>query len=477
MRGRATALDSLRQTLTARFSVDTRALAVFRVALAVLLLVDLARRATDLVAFYTDRGVFPRALLPVVEPGYQYVSIHALSGAAWVQWVLFAVAALAALSLLVGYRTRLAVLVSLVLLVSVQARNPAILNSGDTLFRRLLFWSLFLPLGERWAVDATGEDWRARVVGPATAGLLLQVVAVYATNAVVKFRADVWLRGDAVRYAFELDHFTVLLGDVLAGQTLLLTLADWGWVALLVASPLLVVLTGYPRAALVATFASVHAGMLLTLSLGIFPLVSLTALLPFLPPVVWDQFQARTPARLGALVGSLPERRGRLPAPRSLRTVARVFASVCLVALLVINAIGLGVVAPPAGTPDAVAERSWDMFAPSPPLGTWWYAAPATLESGERVDALARAPVDLSRPPDAASTYPNERWRKFLDDAKREPALRESLAAHLCWRWNRSHEDEMVHVELVQLREPTDLDGPETVERETFGAFDCAAVR
>jgi hypothetical protein len=466
----------LRSALATRFAVDTRALAVFRVALATLLLVDLARRATDLVAFYTDRGVFPRALLPVVEPGYQYVSLHALSGATWVQWTLVAVAALAAVSLLVGYRTRLALLVSLVLLVSIQARNPAILNSGDTLFRRLLFWSLFLPLGERWAVDAPGEDWRPAVVGPATAGLLLQVVAVYATNAVVKFRADVWLRGDAVRYAFQLDHFTVLLGDVLAGHATLLMLADWGWVTLLVASPLLVALTGYRRATLAAAFASVHLGMVLTLSLGIFPLVSVTALVPFVPPVVWDALQRRAPTGPGALVGTLPDRRDSFQMSEGVRSLARAAAAVCLVALLIVNAVGLGVVAPPAGTPDAVADRSWDMFAPSPPLGTWWYAAPATLASGERVDALRREPVDLSRPPDAASTYPNERWRKFLDDARREPALQRSLAAHLCWRWNRTHEDEMVAVRLVQLREPTDLDGPETVEREQFAAFDCAAV-
>ncbi|MFC7021388.1 MULTISPECIES: HTTM domain-containing protein [Haloarcula] len=464
------------RALASRFAVDTRALAVFRVALATLLLVDLARRATDLVAFYTDHGVFPRALLPVVEPGYQYLSLHVLSGAAWVQWTLFAVAALAAVSLLVGYRTRLALLVSLVLLVSIQARNPAILNSGDTLFRRLLFWSLFLPLGERWAVDATGEDWRPAVVGPATAGLLLQVVAVYATNAVVKFRADVWLRGDAVRYAFQLDHFTVLLGDVLAGHATLLTLADWGWVTLLVASPLLVALTGYPRAALAAAFAPVHLGMVLTLSLGIFPLVSVTALVPFVPPVVWDRLQRRGPTGLGALAGTLPDRRDSFQVPGGVRSLARAAAVVCLVALLAVNAVGLGLVAPPAGTPDAVADRSWDMFAPSPPLGTWWYAAPATLASGQRVDALRRGPVDLSRPPDAAGTYPNERWRKFLDDARREPALQRSLVAHLCWRWNRAHEDEMVAVRLVQLREPTDLDGPETVEREQFAAFECADV-
>ena len=42
------------------FGADLRSLAVFRVVLAALVLTDLASRATDLYAHYTDRGVLPR---------------------------------------------------------------------------------------------------------------------------------------------------------------------------------------------------------------------------------------------------------------------------------------------------------------------------------------------------------------------------------------------------------------------------------
>ena len=52
--GRASLLAQL-------FGVDLRSLALFRVAIAVVVLVDLVVRADDLTALYTDVGVLPRS--------------------------------------------------------------------------------------------------------------------------------------------------------------------------------------------------------------------------------------------------------------------------------------------------------------------------------------------------------------------------------------------------------------------------------
>lgn len=454
-------------------AVDRRALAAFRIALGAVLLVDLATRAPDLVAFYTDAGVLPREVLAALYPRWHHLSLHALSGAAWVQAALFVLAGVAAVALLVGYRTRLAAAASLVLLVSLHVRNPVVLNAGDALLRRLVFWGLFLPLGSRWAVDGGGVDDQS-VAGPATVGLLGQVVVVYVANAVVKFRGSVWPGGDAVRYAFQVDHFTVLLGDVVAGWATLLTLVDWAWLVMLVCSPLLVVLTGRWRGRLAGAFVAAHVGMALTLDIVVFPLVSVAALLPFLPAGVWDRLEARVPEEVPAVGEPREPLARRVPA---LSGLARAVAATAIAVLVVVNAVALGVVAAPPGTPDRVESRTWDMFAPSPPRGTWWYAAPGTLESGARVDLLARDRVDLSRPDDVASRYPNGRWRKFLATADDEPRLRRSLAAHLCRRWNRAHEDEVVRLRLVHLSEATDLDGPEHVERRTLGTYRCEAGR
>ncbi|MDY6780176.1 MAG: HTTM domain-containing protein, partial [Halobacteria archaeon] len=177
-------------------------------------------RSRHLAAFYTDRGVLPTSTLTARYPVLNRISLHALSGDVWFQVLVFVVTGVFAALVVVGYRTTLVTAVSWVLLLSLQLRNPLVLNGGDGLFVRLFFWGTLLPLGERWSIDAArrGEAYtqRERVASVASAGLLTQVVVVYAVNAVLKLRGDLWLSGDAVRYVFSLDQFTVLLGEFVA---------------------------------------------------------------------------------------------------------------------------------------------------------------------------------------------------------------------------------------------------------------------
>src|SRR3954452_22414312 len=154
------------------FSLDLRSLAVLRIGLALLVLGDLAARATDLRAHYTDFGILPRAALSPFGPA----SIHALSDSPWFLGTLFLIAALFALALLVGFQTRIACFVSWFLLLSLHGRNPIILQGGDILFRVLFFWSLFLPLGARFSLDALRSGPPAergqRVCSAASAALI-----------------------------------------------------------------------------------------------------------------------------------------------------------------------------------------------------------------------------------------------------------------------------------------------------------------
>ena len=161
----------MRRKLTELFGIDPRALAALRIGLGVLLLCDLAVRSTCMVAHYTDAGVFPREMLDQYYAVW-YVSLHSLSGGAALQWVLFAIAAVAAVCVLAGYRTTLATVVSWALITSLQMRNPLVLNAGDGLFRLLLFWSMFVPLGQVWSVDALRRGGRELMVvsrGPSSA--------------------------------------------------------------------------------------------------------------------------------------------------------------------------------------------------------------------------------------------------------------------------------------------------------------------
>jgi hypothetical protein len=129
------------------FGIDRRSLTAFRLGLGALLLADLAYRALDFQAHYTDLGVLPRALyLEIFSEVEISWSLHLVLGSAPYTALLFGVAGVAALALLLGVHTRWAALGSWVLLVSLHNRQPLVLSGSDTVLRMLLFWSIFLPL-------------------------------------------------------------------------------------------------------------------------------------------------------------------------------------------------------------------------------------------------------------------------------------------------------------------------------------------
>ncbi len=477
-----------------RFGIDTRSLAAFRVALGLLLVADLTLRSRDLVAFHADDGVLPRAALVSEFARPEHASVYLVSGEPVVVGLLFVVAGAFALAMVAGYRTTVATVVSWVLLVSLQNRNPVVLNGGDVLFRLLLFWAMFLPLGERWSVDALrrDRDGRSRVAGVASAALLIQVVTMYVANAGFKLSGDLWMTGDAIRYVFSLGQFTVLLGDVVADYPAVLQVLDHLWLAMLVGSPLLVLLTGWRRAALVGLFAGMHLGMSATMMLGLFPFVAVAGLLAFLPAAVWrgarphlaaSGLVARGDALLSWLDGALPRVEVRdVPGwlSRAGEVTRTVVPAVFLVLVLSWNLQAAGIDAVPDRAEPAVhatrTDQYWNMFAPEPLSVDGWYVVPAELENGSRVDALHRKPVSFDRPPDLSDTYPNARWRKYLVNLWRpwNEDHRPYLAEHLCRRWNRAHETDIERLTIYYMEQPTVLGSDlEPVERVRLWQGEC----
>jgi len=292
------------------FAIDLRSLAALRIGLALLLLADLAVRSADLVAHYTDRGVLPRAFLLDRVAGRWQASIHLMSGTAAVQAALFAIAAAFALSLLVGHRTRRATLVSWALLISLHVRNPMVLQGSDLLLRMLLLWGIFLPLGARYSVDSaldnSSERTPERVLSWASAALLLQVAMVYAFSAALKSGPE-WRDGSAVYYALQIDHFAKPFARHVLNHPLLmrgLTYGVWGLEAL---GPWLLFApqrTEPIRLAVVGALAAIQLGLWSCLELGMFPWVSIVALLPLLPSSVWDRLfsRLRTPNQRGLAI-------------------------------------------------------------------------------------------------------------------------------------------------------------------------------
>jgi len=467
-----------------RLGVDTRALAAFRIAVGCILLTDLAYRARSLRAFYTDAGAVPRSLAAALYPTLSSLSLHALSGAARLQRLLFAVAAVLAVLLVVGYRTRLVAAGSWLLLASLQFRNYLVLNGGDTVLLVALFLVLFLPLGERWSVDAVAADRppRRRVAGFGSAALLSQVVCVYATNAVFKLRSDAWTSGVAVRYVFALDRFTVRLGDVFAAFPALLSAVNWAWLGLLVASPLLVVAAGRGRTALVAAFAAAHAGMYLTLDLGFFPHAMLACLLVFLPSPVWDRLEAAVGPSAAALDrrvdGSRLVHGGPLLPGRVRQAATRAAPAVTatvLVAGLLWQAVAVGAAPSPEPAPVDPADHSWKLFAPTLPATDGWFVGTGTLASGATVDLYPHANISRDRPPDTVATYPSTRWRKYLATVRGDERARRAFADYLCRRGTARRDAAVETVDLDYVRVPVRPDDPATTERLDLGRYRCGS--
>jgi len=478
----------MRRLAERRFGIDARSLAAFRIALGLVLALDLALRARHLRMLYTDRGVFPVAVLHEQYPTLAQFSLHALSGGVWLQALLFAAAFVAALALAVGYRTRLATLVSLFLLVSLHVRNPHVLMGGDALLEHLLFWSLFLPLGARWSVDTRQHDLpRERVFGVASTGLLGQVALVYGVNAVLKLRTPAWLAGDAVAVTLGLDRFATLLGPVLRESAALLWLVNYAWLGLLVASPLLLLLTGWPRVVLVGAFAGMHGGMLLTMHLGVFPLVSIVALLPFLPGAVWNARESPFPRLSEAASTLLDWLEEWLPAwsPRTPRGLdrwlgraRRTAAAIALAAILLVNAVAVGFVPvpPPAdGTLDGDrSDTRWAMFTSRISETDRWYVAPAERPSGERVDAFRDSELSWERPADVTDTHASARSRKYMSNLRWDDRLQEPFAAYLCERWHRTRGERLGTLSVYAVEAPGHASGDGTLERTELVRTDCA---
>ncbi len=452
------------------FGLDTRSLALFRVGLALVLLVDLLERAPDLTAHYSDDGVLPRSALPAVLP----VSVHVFHGSAVFQAVLFAAAGGVAVALLVGRRTALMTFLSWLLLISLHARNPLVLHGGDLLLRMLLFWGMFLPLGASASVDAVRRGPAAGdrlVCSAATVALLLQVCFVYGFGLAARNHPAWWSEGTAVADALYLDQYATPLGrwarDLPDG---VLRAATYATLAVEGLGPVLLLLSGgfgVVRALLVAVFVLFHVLLGLSLRLGTFSLVCVVAWLPFLPSWFWDTVAARLAgwrpvlavrgllgAAAGAPVPGLPPEPARL-SPVASAVVVLALAYVFLFNLRTVDPERFGGALPDqlraAGAVLAL-EQSWGMFAPYPKRDDGWYVVVGNLRGGRQLDLFRGAELSWEKPERISATYPTSRWAAYLSllPQARFASLRPYLAEYLGRRWDARHAGEE-SVESVEV--------------------------
>ncbi|MHB8416489.1 MAG: hypothetical protein ACYDCL_00325 [Myxococcales bacterium] len=441
--------------LDRQLELDARSLALGRVGLALALLFDLALRASDLTAHYTDAGVLPRSAFSMLDWSFAW-SLHGLAGSPAFEACLFALAALAGLALLVGFRSWAATLACLLLEGSLQARNPFLHDGQDDLLRVVLLFCLFLPLGRAWSVDralrlrarSAGAALRAnggegdRVSGLRAVGLAGQLALVYLSSVAGKLQSGWWTSGNGIVRALQLGRYETRAGQWLLHFPALLRASSFAVIGVELLLPVLLFVPWRRRE---LRLLAVGLGTLLHLSFGlfmrlsIFPLVSAATWWLFLPADVWER---------GAVRGS-PAVGPRWPALAALPLLA-------LAALYVgdthrrqplcpgwlhhlTEAVGLG--------------QYWVVFAPREARGVTdgWFVAEGRLGDGREIDLFAGGgPVTWRRPAVISTAFPNTRWRHFYGNLvtewpygsaqwKTTAAVREATAAWLCRDWNARH--------------------------------------
>ena len=88
------------------FSIDLRSLALFRITIGSLVLMDLSIRSRDLTAHYTDSGIMPRYLLASSFGAAVDTSLYMINGTETAAILLFLATAMAALAVIFGLSTQ-----------------------------------------------------------------------------------------------------------------------------------------------------------------------------------------------------------------------------------------------------------------------------------------------------------------------------------------------------------------------------------
>ncbi len=456
-------------------------MAALRIGLGLLILGDLLSLLPDSSAFFTDEGVLPRTLLLSITHR-TYLNFYLMAGTLWGVALLHLLLALSALALLVGYQTRWATLACWLLSMSLQYRNPLLLDAGHLELRLILFWCLFLPLGARASLDSMRSPQWAKLphVYHSVAGLgyLWQVGTIYFWAAINKVHPT-WI-GDAhaLYYVLNLDQFATPLAKLLRTHPPWMRSLSPAVVGL---EFLVVVLLWCPwRNRITRKFGLLGIGLLhlsiaACLDLGWMVPTALICCCGLWPgaPLGWQALSRFGQPLLGWLNALLPLT---APSERPSGYAAKRSTQIFLVmAIGYVGYINLAVdrsweVPRPVKLFGYTFQlyQSWPMFAPEPSRDDGWFVMEGVCENGRSVDLLRSGQeTSWSKPDSVAALFGSQRWRMWqlgLRD-KREAPLLQRYLEWSAQRWDAQHgpSQRLYYVRLVYVKETT------PVPRQPFG--------
>jgi hypothetical protein len=461
--------------------LDIRALALMRVCLAVVIMLDLGVRLGDLEAFYANTGAVPLSMLYQHAWNDYYISIHAISGLWQVQLLLFIIALFFAAMLLIGYRTRLFTVLSWFMMLSLHNRNTLILQGGDDLLRMTLFWGMFLPLGARYSCDSIlgGKIYSGgTIVSVAWVAYILQICYIYSGSALLK--GSEWNTDfTAMYYVYGLDQIAYPITKHLFYHPSLLRILTMVAYYFELLVPLLFFIPfkhQWFRVAGVLLIILFHAVNSVTLFIGMFPLIGMATVTGMLPALAMDAIEEyavrlRTVIRDSfAGIASLVQKL--IPWRASVYTVPvwRERVTTAMLVFLIIfvfdwNFSNLSFINSKLSNHFRFIgytlrlDQNWGMFAPGVFKDDGWYVYEGTTMNGEKINLLdPAARLSYSKPASVVDMFKNDRWRKYSENLilNYNTFMRGYFANYYRRIWNEQHPERRIKaIELVYMSEFT----------------------
>lgn len=451
---------------------DLRALALMRMAIGAILMLDLAIRLGDLEAFYANTGAVP--LIMVFDHLWNdyFVSVHAISGLWQVQLLLFLFAFLCAVMLFIGYRTRLFTVLSWFMLLSLHNRNTLILQGGDDLLRMVLFWAMFIPWGARYSCDSLwdqrmpSERPHQTILSVATIAFLLQICYIYSGSALLK--GPEWHTSyTALYYAYSLDQIAYPLTKCFYYYPELLKKMTWLAYYFELLVPVLFFIPfkhSFFRLLGVLSILIFHSFNSLNLLIGLFPLIGCGTVLGLLPSPAMDKLErwckrlkpavARSFSGFAALVQNVI--RWKVPVYhhaawlQNLKTACLIFLTIFVfdwnfsnISIVTsklsdqLRFIGYGL----------RLDQNWGMFAPGVFKDDGWYVLEGITEHGRSLNVLdPEKALSFEKPESVVAMFKNDRWRKYSENFMM--SFNEYARGYFCnyYRrvWNEGHPQQRI---------------------------------
>jgi predicted DCC family thiol-disulfide oxidoreductase YuxK len=210
-------------------SLDPRWLGLFRIGFGCLLISELMYRWSYARLLFSNDGVLPNHASLFAPMGQDLFSVyHVFSTTAEVH-VAFALTLIVFVCFTVGYRTRVFHILSAILITSLHSRNLFTENGGSVVTHSLATWTVFLPLGQCFSIDALrrslaavhehspaelnqrGPQQSEPFVSIVVFGLLLQWSVIYFFNFVHKTGVG-WRNHSAIYYFLYQDRIVTSFG-------------------------------------------------------------------------------------------------------------------------------------------------------------------------------------------------------------------------------------------------------------------------